>query len=71
VLLFSVIHISRPKPLSKMLYVIFEVAIRLSLYETNKLKDKTYHCTKINTTDNIIAREEKREHRNRRQKEKQ
>lgn len=54
-----------------MLYVIFEVAIRLSLYETNKLKDKTYHCTKINTTDNIIAREEKREHRNRRQKEKQ
>lgn len=34
--------------------------------KNNKLKDKTYHCTKINTTHNSRAREEKREHGNKR-----
>lgn len=66
VLLFSVIQISRPKPLFKVLYGIFKIAIRLFywLYETNKLKDKTYHYREINTTHNSIVREGKRIHRN-------
>lgn len=64
--LFSVIYIFRLKLLFKMFYVIFEVVIRLFLYEINKLKDKIYYCIKINIIDNIIVREEKREYRNRR-----